>query len=130
PADDFLRAAMSIDGRGIDPVDAGIDGRADRADRIVVVLFAPGELPAAATHRPGAEADRGQLEAALSETSSREMGHVRQAGQRPADAAGVCSRHDQGAPGSRVADARGNAIRRAKARHTRSRPLTGAGTDS
>src|SRR4051794_26242665 len=56
-----------VSGGGIDPVDAELDGVMDRLDRVVVVLPAPPELPAAAPDRPRAEADTGDLEAGRAE---------------------------------------------------------------
>jgi hypothetical protein len=46
PRDDFLRVAEPVDGRGVDPVDAGVQRLVDGADGIPVVLSPPGELPA------------------------------------------------------------------------------------
>jgi len=52
---DLLGVAQSVYGRGIDPVDAALDGMTDRRDRVRIVLVAPGEGPSAAPDRPRAE---------------------------------------------------------------------------
>src|SRR2546422_9406352 len=41
---DLLGVAQSVYGRGIDPVDAPLDGVTDGGDRVRVVLVAPGEI--------------------------------------------------------------------------------------
>ena len=60
--------AEAVDGRGIDPVDAEVEGAMDGGDRFVVVLRSPGEFPIAAADGPGAEADRGELEVGVAES--------------------------------------------------------------
>ncbi len=52
-ADDFLGTAESVDGRGIDQIDAAIERGVDGADGVALVAAAP--HPAA--DRPGAECD-------------------------------------------------------------------------
>jgi hypothetical protein len=44
--DDLLRVAQPIDGRRVDPVDAGVQRLSYGRDGVTVVLTAPGELPA------------------------------------------------------------------------------------
>src|SRR6266446_3156717 len=56
--DDFFRVASAIDGRGINPVDAQFQGAMNCRDGRVVILSAPGELPAGSANGPGPEAHR------------------------------------------------------------------------
>src|SRR5262249_50825665 len=56
---DLLGVTKAVDGRRVDPVDAGVQRLADGGDGVPVVLGAPGEFPARAPDGPGAEADRG-----------------------------------------------------------------------
>ena len=60
-ADDLLRLAARVDVGGVDEVDAGVEGRVDDRDALVVVRVAPG----AEHHRP--EAERGDLDAGAAE---------------------------------------------------------------
>src|SRR6267142_3661450 len=55
---DFFRVAGAIDGGGINPVDSEFQRAMNRRDGRVVILGAPGELPARAADGPGAEAYR------------------------------------------------------------------------
>ena len=57
--DDLFRVAQPVHRRGVDPVDPPLDGVPDRGDRLLVVLRAPAEGPAAAADGPRAEADGG-----------------------------------------------------------------------
>jgi len=57
--DQLFRMAKAIGGSRVDPVDASIDRRQDRAQGFFIVLRAPAELPRTA-HRPRAQADGGQ----------------------------------------------------------------------
>src|SRR5467141_404935 len=59
--DDLLRMAEAVNRGGVDPVDAEVDGMADRGDRRVVVLRSPAVEPFTADG-PGAEPDRRDLE--------------------------------------------------------------------
>ena len=43
--DNLFRVAEAVDGGGIDPVDAEVEGAMDGVYGVVVVLRAPGELP-------------------------------------------------------------------------------------
>ena len=61
-ADDLLGVAKAVDGGGVDPVDAEVDGVVDGGDGVVVVLRAPGESPVAAADGPRAEADASKPE--------------------------------------------------------------------
>ena len=65
--DQLLGVAVPVDRGGVDPVDAGVEAGLDGAHRLGVVLRAPAELPVAATHRPGAETDGGEVETARAE---------------------------------------------------------------
>src|SRR5207237_2012050 len=51
--DHLLGVAESVDGCGVNPVDAVVQRFPDRGHRVVVVLAAPGELPARAADGPG-----------------------------------------------------------------------------
>src|SRR2546423_8907698 len=53
----FLGMTESVNGGGIDPVDAQLDGVIHGSDRIIVVLRSPRERPAAAANCPGAHSD-------------------------------------------------------------------------
>ena len=67
PAHDVFAVAEPVDRRGVEPVDAEIQRFVDRADREGVVLRTPAEFPVAAAHRPGTEADRGEVEVRAAE---------------------------------------------------------------
>src|SRR5712692_341546 len=67
PTDDLLGMAESIDGRGVDPVDAGRDRMLDRGNRSRVVLASPAVGPTAAADGPRPEADLSDLKPARSE---------------------------------------------------------------
>src|SRR5207253_233346 len=54
----LLRVSESIDGRGIDPVDAVVQRFPDRGHGVVVVLGAPGEFPTRAADGPRPETNR------------------------------------------------------------------------
>ena len=60
--DDLFGVAEAVDGGGVDPVDAELDGAVDGGDGVVVVLRAPGEGPVAAADGPCAEADGGEVQ--------------------------------------------------------------------
>src|ERR1700736_1645984 len=49
--------AHSINGGGVDPVNAEVECAVDRGDRRFVVLLAPTKFPAGTTDGPGAKAD-------------------------------------------------------------------------
>jgi hypothetical protein len=66
-ADHLLGVAEPVHGRRVDPVHAVLDRPVDRLDRAAVVLRPPPEPPARAAHRPGADADRREREAAAPE---------------------------------------------------------------
>src|SRR5689334_24684043 len=55
--DDFLGMTVSVDGSGIDPVDAVIERLAHRRQRRFVVLWSP----LATSRRPGSEPDTGNV---------------------------------------------------------------------
>ena len=76
PPDDFLRMAQSIDGRGVDPVDAGRDGVFDGRDRVRVVLAPPPVGPSATADGPGAEADLGDSQTAYAERTCQQFHHA------------------------------------------------------
>src|SRR5208282_5969265 len=61
-ADDLFRAPQSVHGRSIDPVDARIERRVNRCNRVIVLLPPPGESPVAASHRPCANTDGSDLQ--------------------------------------------------------------------
>ncbi len=63
---DFFGVAETVDGGGIDPVEAGIESGMDGGDGIVVILIAPGEGPAGAADSPGADAEGCNFEIAVS----------------------------------------------------------------
>ena len=44
--DDLFRVSEAVDGRGVDPVNSGVQSFVDDGDGVAVVLAAPGELPA------------------------------------------------------------------------------------
>jgi hypothetical protein len=46
-----------------------VERRVDGGNRFVVVLRSPGKRPASPAHRPGADADRGQLHIAVAKSS-------------------------------------------------------------
>ncbi len=52
----FLGVADAVDGRGVDPVDAELERAVNCADRIIIVLRAPSEVPARAADGPGSVA--------------------------------------------------------------------------
>ena len=60
--DDFFGVAEAVDGGGVDPVDAEVEGFVDGGDGVVVVLRAPCEGPVAAADGPCSEADGGEVE--------------------------------------------------------------------
>src|SRR6516225_7900664 len=62
--------AQSVDGRGVDPVDACIQRGVNRRDGFIVPLLAPGEGPVAATHRPCANTDGSDRQVRVAQTSS------------------------------------------------------------
>ncbi len=64
PRDQPLAAPVAVDVGGVDEVDARVDRRVQRPQRLLVVDGAPG-----ATDRPGAEADRGHLHVGAPELS-------------------------------------------------------------
>jgi hypothetical protein len=53
--------AEAVDGGGVDPVDAEVEGFMDCCDGIVVVLIAPCEGPIASANGPCAETDGGEV---------------------------------------------------------------------
>jgi 2,5-diamino-6-(ribosylamino)-4(3H)-pyrimidinone 5'-phosphate reductase len=52
--------AEPVNGGGVDPIDPQIEGAPDRLDGLMVILGAPTERPATASHGPGAQANGGQ----------------------------------------------------------------------
>src|SRR6202041_3454431 len=67
PRYDLLGVTEAVHGRGVHPVDPGPGRGPDRGDRVVVLLVSPGEGPAAATDRPGAEPGPGNGHVSLPE---------------------------------------------------------------
>ena len=63
----LFRVAQSVDGRGVDPVDAQIERAMNGGDGVVVVLRTPGVLPVAAADGPGAEADGSEMKIGVAE---------------------------------------------------------------
>src|SRR5260370_13182281 len=66
-SDDLLGMAQPVDGRGIDPVDAGRNRMLDGRDRSRVVLASPTVGPTATPDGPRAKANLGDLKPARSE---------------------------------------------------------------
>ena len=66
-ADYLFGVAEAVDGCGVDPVDAEIDGAVDGCDRVGVVLRSPCEGPVSATDGPCSEADRRQMQVRVSQ---------------------------------------------------------------
>ena len=64
-ADDNLAAAKAVGGRGVDEIDAEVDGLLDGADGFGVVGVLSPELPAA--EHPGAQADDGSRNTGIAE---------------------------------------------------------------
>ena len=56
--DDFFRVADTVDGGGVDPVDAEFERAVNGGDGVGVFLGAPAEIVAGAANGPGAEAHR------------------------------------------------------------------------
>jgi len=54
-ADYFLGVTEAVDGGGVNPVDALVEGGMDGADGVGVVLRAPCEVPVAAADGPSAK---------------------------------------------------------------------------
>src|SRR5262249_5154898 len=67
--DDLFRVAEPVDGRGVDPVDAGVHRLVDRGDGVAVLLRAPGELPARPADGPRPESDRSDEHVGVAQTS-------------------------------------------------------------
>src|SRR5580765_1163136 len=61
--DDLLGAAPTVEGRGVDPVDAQVERMSNRANRRRIVLRSPPDGPVTArADRRGPDSDRGQLQ--------------------------------------------------------------------
>src|ERR1700719_2169559 len=54
---DFLGMAHSVNGRGVDPVNAQFERAMNRGNRLLVVLLAPTEFPTRAADGPCAKAN-------------------------------------------------------------------------
>ena len=65
--DNLLGVPQSIGGRGIDPIDAGVEGFVNRGDRIAVVLASPSKRPTRPANSPSAESDRSKLQIGVAE---------------------------------------------------------------
>src|SRR5947209_1864711 len=65
--------AEAIDGGGIDPIDAEIDGMTHGLDRSVVVLWSPAEGPSTSADCPSAKSDRSDFKIARSKTTFRKI---------------------------------------------------------
>jgi hypothetical protein len=63
---DFLRVPETIDGRGVDPVEAEFERPVNGADRVGVILGAPTEFPVA-TDGPRTESDAGDVQVRVTE---------------------------------------------------------------
>ena len=63
----LLGVSETVDGRGIDPVHAGVERSVNGGNRVIVILLAPAELPAAAAHRPGPDTERRNLHIAVAQ---------------------------------------------------------------
>ena len=50
--------AQAVNGRSVDPVDAGVQRLVNGRDRILIVLCSPSRIPSRAADRPRSEADR------------------------------------------------------------------------
>ena len=61
PSNHFFRVTEPVNGCGIDPVNAKVDSAIHRRDRVVVVLWPPGERPSTTSDRPRANADAGDV---------------------------------------------------------------------
>lgn len=70
PCHDLLGVAESVDGGGVDPIDAELECPQNGGHGLVVVLAGPAEFPGAA-HGPRAEADGGELQVGVAELSKR-----------------------------------------------------------
>ena len=67
-ADELLGAAPAVEGSRVDPVDAHVERRADRCDRVASILRAPAHPPGGiGADRRGAHADARDLEVARAE---------------------------------------------------------------
>jgi len=62
---DLFAMAETVNGRGVDPVDAQVQRPVDRASGLLVVLRSPTVRPVPAAHGPGAQTDGRQLKAGL-----------------------------------------------------------------
>src|SRR5436190_20266972 len=69
PRDDLLRMAQSIDSRGVDPVDTGVERLVNGRDRVIVALSPPAKFPSRATDRPGPKTDRSNVQIRVSQLS-------------------------------------------------------------
>src|SRR5262249_24817815 len=69
PRDDLFRVAQPVDGRRVNPVNAGVQRLVDGRDGVNVVLGTPGEFPAPAADGPSPEADRGNEQVRVSKLS-------------------------------------------------------------
>ena len=72
PRHDLLGVPEAVDGRGVHPVDPGLDRVPDGGHGVVVFLVSPGEGPASAADRPGAEAGPGDGHVCLAERNLRQ----------------------------------------------------------
>src|ERR1019366_9913877 len=70
-ADNFFRVPKAVNGRGIDPVDAEVEGASDGGDGFVVVLGTPCEFPVAAADGPCAKADGGEVKVRIAKRTKR-----------------------------------------------------------
>src|ERR1700724_3059443 len=64
---DFLRVPHSVNGCGVDPVNAQLERAMNRGDRLFVVLLAPTEFPTRAADRPGSEPYRRNRQVGITE---------------------------------------------------------------
>ena len=74
-ANDLFRVTEAIDGCGVDPIDAEVEGSLDCFDGFAVFLVAPGEFPIAAANGPCAEADGGEVKVGVAEGAEGCAGH-------------------------------------------------------
>ncbi len=70
-ADDLFGVAQAVDRRGIDPVDAHVEGAINRGHGLCVVLGTPGEFPVATANGPCAKANGGEVKVRVAEGAKR-----------------------------------------------------------
>ena len=66
-ANDLFRVAQAVDCRRVDPVDPELQSPVDCRNGLVIVLWAPGELPVATANGPCAKSDRSEVKVRVAE---------------------------------------------------------------